>query len=50
VKSVIDCGVEGAIVGSAFVKTIEDTLTNEKEMIDRITTLTKTLKTATFPQ
>ena len=47
VKAVIGCGAEGAIVGSAFVKIVEDNLGKPSKIISDITTLAEKLKAAT---
>ncbi|MEM2088445.1 MAG: tryptophan synthase subunit alpha [Thermoproteota archaeon] len=47
VSSVIACGAEGAIVGSAFVKIIENNLNNSAEFISKISMLAEKMKTAT---
>ncbi len=48
VSSVIDCGAEGAIVGSAFVRIVENNLDNSSRLIDNITILARNLKAATL--
>jgi len=48
VSSVIGCGAEGAITGSAFVKIIEDNLDKPNRMVEEIRALAKKLKTATL--
>jgi len=50
VTSVIDCGAEGAIVGSAFVKIVENNLDKPKRLIKDISVLAKNLKIATLPK
>ncbi len=47
VASVISCGAEGAIVGSAFVKMVEDDLDKPERLIRDITALAANLKAAT---
>jgi len=47
VSSVISCGAEGAIAGSAFVKIIEDNLDKPDRMVEEIKVLSKELKAAT---
>ncbi len=47
VSSVIACGAEGAIVGSAFVKIIENNLNNPTVFINKISMLAEKLKAAT---
>jgi len=48
VSSVIRCGAEGAIVGSAFVRIIEDNLDKPNKMFKEITVLARELKIATL--
>jgi len=48
VKSVIASGAEGAIVGSAFVKTVEENLGNLSKLADSLTELTRKLKAGTL--
>lgn len=48
VSSVICCGAEGAIVGSAFVRIIENNLNNSNRLIDDIAILARNLKAATL--
>lgn len=48
VGTVIGCGAEGAIVGSAFVKIVEDNLGRPAEMIKEISVLAEKLKAATM--
>ncbi|MFH0897415.1 MAG: tryptophan synthase subunit alpha [Candidatus Bathyarchaeota archaeon] len=48
VASVMDCGAEGAIVGSAFVKIVENNLDTPARLIEDISALAKKLKTATL--
>jgi len=47
VKSVISCGAEGAIVGSAFVKIIEEKYGDTHSLLNGLTSYAKTMKTAT---
>ena len=47
-RTVIDCGAEGAIVGSAFVKIIESNLDNSIRMMGQISLFAKELKNATI--
>jgi tryptophan synthase alpha chain len=47
VKEVIASGAEGAIVGSAFEKIIEECLGNKKEMLRRLESFARELKSAT---
>jgi tryptophan synthase alpha chain len=47
VKSVLDAGADGAIVGSALVKLIENNLNNKKSMLNHIDMFVKQLKQAT---
>jgi len=47
VKEVIASGAEGAIVGSAFEKIIEECLGNKKEMLLRLESFARELKSAT---
>jgi len=48
VSSVISCGADGAIVGSAFVKIIEDNLDNSTRLMDEISVFAQKLKAATL--
>lgn len=50
VKAMIMCGAEGAIVGSAFVKIVEDNLGEPPKIISGITALAEKLKAATVKQ
>ena len=50
VKTVIGCGAEGAIVGSAFVKIVEDNLGKPARLVKDISTLAEKLKAATLPK
>jgi len=47
VKAVCKAGADGAIVGSAIVKIIENNLKNRKAMLKKIGTCIKQLKEAT---
>ena len=47
VKYVVDAGADGAIVGSAIVKIIENNLNNKKLMLNHIGSFVKELKQAT---
>ena len=47
-KAVISCGAEGAIVGSAFVKIVEDDLENPTRIFGDVSALAKKLKAATL--
>jgi len=49
VISVIGCGAEGAIVGSAFVKIVENNLDRPIQLIEDALALAKRLKAATLP-
>jgi len=44
VKDVINAGADGAIVGSAIVKIIEDNLGNKKKMVEKVGEFVKDLK------
>ncbi len=48
VSSVIGCGAEGAIVGSAFVKIVENNLDNSVKLMDDVSTFAEKLKAATL--
>jgi tryptophan synthase alpha chain len=48
VKTVSSCGAEGAIVGSAFVRIIEDNLGRPERMVENISELTRELKASTL--
>jgi len=48
VKAVIDCGAEGAIVGSAFVNIVGDNLEKPKRIVENISVLAEKLKAATL--
>lgn len=48
VRTVLSHGVEGAIVGSAFVKIVEDNLNRPDRMVRDISELTKQLKATTL--
>ena len=48
VKAVISCGAEGAIVGSAFVKIVEDDLGKPERIVEDISELTRELKASTL--
>ncbi len=50
VSSIISCGAEGAIVGSAFVETVEKNLDRPNEMIKELSILAEKLKAATLPK
>jgi tryptophan synthase alpha chain len=47
VKTVIECGAEGAIVGSAFVKIVEGNLGKPARLVKDISAFTKQMKAAT---
>lgn len=47
VKSVISCGADGAIVGSAFVKLVEEKYGNLTSLLEGLTNYAKSLKAAT---
>ncbi len=48
VSSVIGCGAEGAIVGSAFVKIVENNLGDSERLTDEVSVLAENLKAATL--
>lgn len=48
VSSVIGCGAEGVIVGSAFVEIVENNLGSPARMIKDISVLAEKLKAATI--
>ena len=48
VSSVISCGAEGAIVGSAFMKIVENNLDNSVKLIDDVSMFAEKLKAATL--
>jgi tryptophan synthase alpha chain len=48
VKTVLESGADGVIVGSAFVKVIEENLDNQQQMLHKLGKLTKELKKATL--
>lgn len=48
VRSIIGCGAEGAIVGSAFVKIIENNLDRPPMMLENLSVLAEKLKAATI--
>jgi len=50
IKTVILNGADGAIVGSSFVKIIEENLENSKKMLNKIENHTKKLKKATVKE
>lgn len=47
VRTIIDCGAKGAIVGSAFIKIVENNLDNPTKLLDNISNFTRNLKNAT---
>ncbi len=47
IKSVLDAGADGAIVGSAVVKIIEKNLNNKKNLLNELSTYIKSLKDST---
>jgi len=47
VKEVVSAGADGAIVGSAFVKIIEENAANKKEMLGKLERFASELKSAT---
>jgi tryptophan synthase alpha chain len=49
VKTVISCSAEAAIVGSAFVKKVQDNLDDPGKMVEDVSMLAKKLKMATLP-
>jgi len=49
IQAVCKAGADGAIVGSAIVKIIENNLKNKKEMLKQIQTYIQSLKEATRP-
>ncbi|MCZ2845314.1 MAG: tryptophan synthase subunit alpha [Candidatus Bathyarchaeota archaeon] len=48
VSKIINCGAEGTIVGSAFVKIIESNLQNSSKLLNQINLLAKELKSSTI--
>ncbi|MEM3437233.1 MAG: tryptophan synthase subunit alpha, partial [Nitrososphaerales archaeon] len=48
VKSIIEAGADGAIVGSSFVKIIEESIHDENKMLNNIRRYTNELKRATI--
>ena len=48
VKTVLESGADGVIVGSAFVKLIKENLDNQQQMLQKLGKLTKELKKATL--
>ncbi len=50
VKTVIGCHAEAAIVGSAFVRKVQNNLDNPDKMVEEVSALAQDLKSATFPQ
>ena len=48
VQDVINAGADGAIVGSAIVKIIEENLENKKKMVEEVKEFVKGLKNTTF--
>lgn len=50
VRSVISCGADGAIVGSAFVKLIEEEYGNFNSLLEELTAYAKIMKLATKPR
>lgn len=48
VKTVLESGADGVIVGSAFVKVIEENLDNQQQMLRKLGKLTRELKEATL--
>ncbi len=50
ISSIIGSGADGTIVGSALVKIVENNLNDSMKLLDQISTLTRTLKSATLPK
>lgn len=49
VKAVLESGADGAIVGSAFIKIVEENLEDKRRMLARLREFTKEMKNATTP-
>lgn len=47
-KTILESGADGVIVGSAFVKVIEENLDNQQQMLNKLGKLTKELKKGTL--
>jgi len=50
VRTIVSCGADGAIVGSAFVKLIEEKYGNFNGLLEELSTCAKILKLATKPR
>jgi tryptophan synthase alpha chain len=50
IRSIMESGADGTIVGSALVKIVENNLDDSTKLIEEISTLTRNLKNATLPK